>query len=133
MPGLVLDTHAFVWMLMSPERLSETARRAVEQAVASADEIAVPAICLVEVAYLLERRRLPSEDWERIEGALTDPLGVMVVAPLDLDVATTLRRVPAAAVPDMPDRIIAATALHLGWPLVTRDRQIATAPLSTIW
>jgi predicted nucleic acid-binding protein len=33
----------------------------------------------------------------------------------------------------MPDRIIAATALALGLPLVTRDRKIRAADLETIW
>ncbi len=33
----------------------------------------------------------------------------------------------------MPDRIIAATALHLGLPLVTRDRRLQAAIIQTIW
>jgi predicted nucleic acid-binding protein len=33
----------------------------------------------------------------------------------------------------MPDRIIAATAFHLGLPLVTRDAQIRSANITTIW
>ena len=36
-------------------------------------------------------------------------------------------------VPDMPDGIIAATALHLGLPLVTRDQRIQSAGIKTIW
>jgi predicted nucleic acid-binding protein len=33
----------------------------------------------------------------------------------------------------MPDRIIAVTALHLGVPLVSRDRKIQAASIQTIW
>jgi predicted nucleic acid-binding protein len=33
----------------------------------------------------------------------------------------------------MPDRIIAATALYLGVPLVTRDGKIRAADVETIW
>jgi predicted nucleic acid-binding protein len=37
-------------------------------------------------------------------------------------------------VPDMPDRIIAATALSLSLPLVTRDAKIqAVTTIQTIW
>jgi PIN domain nuclease of toxin-antitoxin system len=37
-------------------------------------------------------------------------------------------------VPEMPDRIIAATALHLNCPLVTRDHKIrAFKDIITIW
>jgi predicted nucleic acid-binding protein len=38
-----------------------------------------------------------------------------------------------SAVPEMPDRIIAATALYLGVPLVTQDLRIPATSLSTIW
>jgi predicted nucleic acid-binding protein len=33
----------------------------------------------------------------------------------------------------MPDRIIAATALHLGLPLISRDRKIQLSSVPTIW
>jgi PIN domain nuclease of toxin-antitoxin system len=33
----------------------------------------------------------------------------------------------------MPDRIIAATALHLSVPLITRDRKIHASSIETIW
>ena len=39
-----------------------------------------------------------------------------------------------AIVPDMPDRIVAASALALGLPLVTKDLNIRRlANLKTIW
>lgn len=33
----------------------------------------------------------------------------------------------------LPDRVIAATALQLGLPLVTRDRRLQSAGIQTIW
>jgi predicted nucleic acid-binding protein len=39
----------------------------------------------------------------------------------------------SSIVPEMPDRIIAATAIHLGVPLVTRDRRLQSAGIQTIW
>jgi predicted nucleic acid-binding protein len=44
-----------------------------------------------------------------------------------------LDTLPREAVPDMPDRIIAATALHLHVPLISRDRHIQMAGITTIW
>ena len=35
--------------------------------------------------------------------------------------------------PDMPDRIIGATAIHLGLPLVTCDGNLSTSAVQTIW
>jgi predicted nucleic acid-binding protein len=57
----------------------------------------------------------------------------MLVDPLDEGVAKAVYRVPRNAVPDMPDRIIAATALYLGLPLVTKDGRLRKAGISTIW
>jgi len=36
-------------------------------------------------------------------------------------------------VPDLPDRVIAATALHHRVPLVTCDRKIRSCGIATIW
>jgi predicted nucleic acid-binding protein len=41
--------------------------------------------------------------------------------------------IPREEVPGMPDRIIAATGLHLGVPVLSRDRKIRAARLETIW
>jgi len=42
-------------------------------------------------------------------------------------------RVERAQIPDLPDRIIAATALYLGLPLISRDRRILLSDVDTIW
>ena len=44
-----------------------------------------------------------------------------------------MSRVARAQVPDLPDRIIAATALHLGIPIISRDRKIQASGLTTVW
>jgi len=45
-----------------------------------------------------------------------------------------MRDIPRSAIPDMPDRIIAATARQLGRPLITRDTDIHNARVvSVIW
>ena len=61
------------------------------------------------------------------------PHASYVTAPLDSAIAQAMRRVPRDAVPDMPDRIIATTALHLDVPIISRDRRIQASGLTTIW
>ena len=56
-----------------------------------------------------------------------------VLAAVDEGVAQAVHRVPRDVVPEMPDRIIAAMALHLGLPLITRDQRIQSAGIKTIW
>jgi predicted nucleic acid-binding protein len=48
-------------------------------------------------------------------------------------VAQAMTRVARTEVPDLPDRIIAATALHLGIPVISRDRKIQKSTLTTVW
>jgi PIN domain nuclease of toxin-antitoxin system len=42
-------------------------------------------------------------------------------------------QVPRADVPDMPDRIVAATGLYFGIPVISRDRRIRASNIQTVW
>ena len=56
------------------------------------------------------------------------------LAALGLAVIDGLRQIPRAVVPDMPDRIIAATALGMNLPLVSTDSKISgLEALEVIW
>ena len=44
-----------------------------------------------------------------------------------------MQTVPRDQVPDMPDRMIAATARLYAVPLISRDRKIRLSGLQTIW
>jgi PIN domain nuclease of toxin-antitoxin system len=133
MNGVVADTHASIWFLGGSVSLSAAARAAMVGAVQSGGAIVVASITLVEVAYLIEKARIAATMFDQITQALSNPASGFVLAPLDLPVAEALRLVPRDDVPDMPDRIIAATALHLGLPLVSRDRKIQASAIQTIW
>jgi PIN domain nuclease of toxin-antitoxin system len=44
-----------------------------------------------------------------------------------------MRRIDRVEVPDLPDRIVAATGVYLGVPILSRDRKIQSALVTTIW
>jgi len=129
----VLDTHTVLWYLENSKELSTIARATIEEAIRDARDIRVSAISIIETVYLVERRRLPQTALERLRSALGDPNSGLLIAPVNAGVADAIPNIPRDVVPDMPDRIIAATALHLGLPLITRDRRLQAAGLKTIW
>jgi PIN domain nuclease of toxin-antitoxin system len=134
MPSVVADTHAVIWHFLRFPDLSETGREALRAASTPGHSIFVASVSLVEMTYLGERGRVSSVAYERLIRALMAPDRSRVqLVPLDLEIAQAVRRIPRDIVPDMPDRIIAATALHLGLPLVTKDARIRSLPLETIW
>lgn len=133
MPSVVADTHTLIWYIFELPRLSAAALTALEQAVNEGNFIYFSAITIVEISYLIERGRLAGEVLTRVLNAADDPnVGIMLV-PLDRNISATIQQIDRATVPDMPDRIIAATALSLSLPLVTRDTKIqALTTIQTI-
>lgn len=129
----VLDTHAAIWYLVNAENLSQRVFSLIDSAAANDLPTYISAVSLVEVVYLVERGRIAADSFERFTRELRQTKPAFQVFPLDYDVASASQRISREAVPDMPDRIIAATALHLGLPLVTRDRRLQAAGIQTIW
>ncbi len=133
MSAVLADTHAVLWYLFDPARLSPAADAAFAGAIQSGAVIYVSVISVIEVRYLVEKKKLPVAAYQDLLSALRDPAIAVELLPIDLAVALAIEQVPRAAVPDLPDRIIAATALAHNIPLVTSDRKLLAAPLNTIW
>lgn len=126
---VLLDTHAWVWLLLEPERLPSTAAQAVE-----GGGLAVSTISAQEVAMLVRKGRL----------ALDQPVGAWVRAALAPQSIAELAPSAATAVRaglledpfpgDPADRLIYATAVERDAPLVTADRAIrAYDPGRCVW
>ncbi len=129
----VLDTHSAIWYFHRPKQLSPAALQAIRHAVDNGRPLFISAISLVETIYLVERGRLPLEALRRLESGAKATASGLLMQPVDEGVVEAVYKVPRESVPDMPDRIIAATALFLGLPLVTRDRRLQSAGIKTIW
>jgi PIN domain nuclease of toxin-antitoxin system len=132
-PSAVIDTHTAIWYLSADARLSDRAKRFIDEAGTRGMPVLISSISLVEVIYLCEKGRIPSDSLARLEGALRLQDGALRVADLSMAVALAVGRVVRDEVPDMPDRIIAGTALYFGVPVISRDRKIQTSAGETIW
>ena len=133
MIAAIADTHTAIWYLFNDERLSSAAGDFIEKAAAAGRQIGVSVISLAEVVYLTEKSRLPPIAYEDLIAALTDPDHVLVGIPLTADIVATMPRVQREAVPDMPDRIVAATAVFFGVPVISRDGRIQASNVQTVW
>jgi PIN domain nuclease of toxin-antitoxin system len=131
--AVAVDTHTIVWYLNNDPRLFPPAYKALDEATVDGQVIHVPSICVVELTYFAEKGRIPKAARERLVKALDDPATTCRLAPLDRSVVDALELVSRNDVPDLPDRIVCATALSLGVPLVTRDGKIRNSQVHTIW
>lgn len=129
----VADTHVIIWYLYGDKHLSATAKSFIDAAADKGDKIGVSPITLVEAIYLIEKGKIPAATRSLIIESLRAPDGVFVEVSLDLNIAEALARVDRARVPDMPDRIVAATALYLSVPVISRDRKIQVSGLDVVW
>lgn len=129
---ILLDTHAWLWWLSDPGRLGRAAAERIELAKRD-DRIIVSAISVWEAALLVKKGRLELAigmtalvrgcfalsffRFEAIDPSIA--LGAVELSPLH---------------PDPADRLIVATALRLGVPLVTKDSRIqASGLVEAIW
>lgn len=133
MPDAVTDTHALIWYLQGDSRLSPTASAYFDGCQTDNGRIRVPSICAVEIVYLSEKGRIRPDALEVLLEQFAAPDTILQLVPLDLTVVMGLRNVPRSEVPDLPDRIIAATASALGLPLITRDGRIQASRVTTVW
>ncbi len=133
LPRYVTDTHALVFFFAGSAQLTQAALRAFEEVAQGTAELLVPTIVLVELQYLEEKGRIDAGTAAKARQFVGRAPRVTQAA-LDLPVADAVARVARDAVPDMPDRIISATALAHGAPLITKDsRIVAWGGVRIIW
>lgn len=124
-----------IWYVDAPQELSPAATAAMDAAANTGGEyIFISAITLVEMRYLVEKNRIKAMVLTRVEQELDEPDPMIIATSIDRTISDALASIPRAIVPDMPDRIIATTALALGLPLVTRDTEIRRLTnVATVW
>lgn len=133
MPDAVTDTHALIWYLENDPRLGADASQVYDECDRGQAVVYVPTMCLVEIVFLQEKGRIPAHLKTTFESKLKSGTSGLVVADMTTGVVDAMASIPRTEVPEMPDRIIAATALHLGLPLMSRDHKIRSSSVTTIW
>ena len=130
---VLLDTHVWLWWLSSPDLLSPPARAAIDGAAATG-AVLISTISAWEVTLLVQKGRLrfslPVEDWI----SRTEALPFVRLVPVDAAIAVRAVNFPAPCHSDPADRLIAATALLRGLPLVSKDDKLHALPsIKCVW
>ncbi len=134
MSSIVIDTHTLIWYLTQSLKISPTAIDRINQTNQNNLPILIASITLIELIYLSEKQRIPAFPLQQFFIELDNPDSPFSIIPLTLDIAQSLRQIPRNEVPELPDRIIAATAHALNLPLITCDHKIrACTVIQTIW
>jgi len=128
----VLDTHAFVWAADPKDfkKLGSKARRVIENA--TPDALAITDNTIMEIGYLLHLGKLDYGTRNAVD-VLSPTLAKVTRIPITLTAAINA---PSLPLPhgDPHDRLIVATALELGVPLITKDGNITDSGIvPVIW
>jgi PIN domain nuclease of toxin-antitoxin system len=128
---ILLDTHALVWAVGEPRRLSRAAAGAIRKA-REEDGLAIAAITLWELAVLVARGRIQA--YGTIEASVRLLVEGVTIKPLTAEIAALAAQFPEEYPRDPADRLIGATARAEGLALVTQDEKMRQSPLlKTIW
>lgn len=129
----VADTHTVLGYVLKNPKLSVPALRFIEDAASAGHSIVISPISLAEIVYLIEKGRLEEAVYDDLRGALADPDCVVEEAPFHAEIVAAMRQIARSEIPDMPDRIVAATAVYFGVPVISRDGRIRTSTVQTVW
>lgn len=128
---IILDTHAWIWWVSDPTKLSQKARTAITDATT----IGICPISCWEIAAKVTQGKLTLDREVRVwmRQALACP-GVTLVT-LSVDIAIMAGQLSQYGFHGDPaDRLIVSSAVLHGAELVTKDRHIRAFPLvRTVW
>ena len=129
---ILADTHVVVWLALEPSKIASKAKTLIEETRQGGAGIAISDITLMEITMLERKARIKLDT--SLETFLSEIEARFVVLPITGQVCVRTLLLPATYPSDPADRIIAATALVEGIPLITADRDIQRSKaVQTVW
>jgi PIN domain nuclease of toxin-antitoxin system len=123
--ALLLDTHIVLWLDSGDDRLRTSTRSLIDGCWGNGGTIFLSAVTAWEIALLVDAARIdldiPVEAWVR---RFLERPGIEAV-PLGHRAASRSYQLHHLEHRDPADRLLIATAIELGCPLVTYDERIA--------
>jgi len=125
---LLLDTHAFVWLVSDQSELSGEAKRLIDN---SSVHLYFSSISALEIGLSVKRKglSLPVEPQRFIAKGLSQH-GIQEI-PVSSEIALFSTKLPEIH-NDPFDRIIIATAQHEGLTILSKDAKLREYPNTTV-
>ncbi|WP_072016100.1 type II toxin-antitoxin system VapC family toxin [Leptolyngbya sp. KIOST-1] len=117
---IILDTHAWIWWMNESSALS---RKAIN-AIANADQIAIPAISCWELAMLDSKGRISLSMDVQVWLDIAFQRPRVILLPLTPEIAVLSTRLPGDFHGDPADRLIVASSLIHKASLISKDEKI---------
>ena len=129
MKRYVTDTQCLLWYMAQDRHLPKAVKAIFDASEEGRVQVLVPSMVLVETVFLLQRQRIKQSVLDEFLQLSEEPEASMCVVPLDMNVVQAVTDFGPASVPELADRVIAATARALGLPLLTVDPAIVESAL----
>jgi len=125
----LVDTHALFWHLINSPKLSTVGRQIFQSASTGESTLVLSAIVLLELYGLARKANATFNFASELALFEQPPFQIEPVTIADLYLLDRLN-----VIPELHDRLIAATALRLNIPILTRDPLIvACAEVTCVW
>ena len=121
---IVVDTCVVIWLASDPSLLSAAATDAIRTARENGG-VGISSISLFELAWLAKTQRIVLKT--SLEAFLVEVETRFLILPITAAVTRIAVEFPSPYPLDPMDRMIGATALDRGVPLVTKDKMIRKA------
>jgi PIN domain nuclease of toxin-antitoxin system len=128
--NFVSDTHALLWWFTDSPRLGPNALAVFEQCERGEHVIFIPSIVIAEALSIFDKKRI-SFNFRTLFRNISNSRNFVLIA---LDYQVLQKMIDLKDIPELHDKIIAATAKHLNLPIITKDNVLRhLASVKTIW
>ena len=134
MENILADTHAIIWYAEDNKKLGSEARNLLDQGQAGKRQIYLSLMSLFEMEYLIGKGKIDSKLPKLLLKNAKNPHAALQILNIDQDVYRHFTTISHDLIPELPDRIITASALAKHCILLTRDTRIRESKLvKTAW
>ena len=123
----IIDTHILLWLLSEPEKLSDTARRILENDTSL--YISMASLWEIAIKQANGKLELPFTPEELYEICISRDIKVKQIRPIHLNHLMDLPKIHN----DPFDRIIICQSIAENIPILTHDGKIHLYPVKTVW